>query len=56
MFLRGDNADARLDWQAGGGEPSPGSALPFADRQCLEAFAGFAKGVYAGLDVSQKAA
>jgi len=24
--------------------------LPFADTQCLEAFAGFERGVYAGLD------
>jgi len=24
--------------------------LPFADKQCLEAFAGFARGVYGGLD------
>jgi methyl acetate hydrolase len=30
--------------------------LPFADKQCLEAFAGFERGVYAGLDASQKAA
>jgi methyl acetate hydrolase len=31
--------------------------LPFADRKCLEAFAGFESGVYAGLDASgQKAA
>src|ERR1700738_4600391 len=31
--------------------------LPFADKKCLEAFAGFESGVYAGLDASgQKAA
>ncbi|CCE06717.1 putative beta-lactamase [Bradyrhizobium sp. STM 3843] len=32
--------------------------LPFADRQCLEAFAGFERGIYAGLDAAggQKAA
>jgi CubicO group peptidase (beta-lactamase class C family) len=32
--------------------------LPFADRLCLEAFAGFESGIYAGLDVGsgQKAA
>jgi methyl acetate hydrolase len=30
--------------------------LPFADGKCLEAFAGFERGVYAGLDASQKAA
>jgi methyl acetate hydrolase len=30
--------------------------LPFADKQCLEAFAGFERGVYAGLDAAQKAA
>jgi CubicO group peptidase (beta-lactamase class C family) len=31
--------------------------LPFADQKCLEAFAGFERGVYAGLDAtSQKAA
>jgi CubicO group peptidase (beta-lactamase class C family) len=30
--------------------------LPFADRKCLEAFAGFERGIYAGLDASQKAA
>jgi methyl acetate hydrolase len=30
--------------------------LPFADKKCLEAFAGFERGVYAGLDASQKAA
>ena len=24
--------------------------LPFADSKCLEAFAGFERGVYAGLD------
>src|ERR1700724_465893 len=30
--------------------------LPFADRKCLEAFAGFESGVYAGLDAAQKAA
>jgi len=32
--------------------------LPFADRQCLEAFAGFERGIYAGLDAGsgQKAA
>ncbi len=28
--------------------------LPFADRQCLEAFAGFERGVYAGLDATQR--
>ena len=32
--------------------------LPFADKQCMEAFAGFECGVYAGLDAGsgQKAA
>ena len=31
--------------------------LPFFDRPCLEAFAGFERGVYAGLDAAgQKAA
>ncbi|MGY3449286.1 hypothetical protein ACVILH_001628 [Bradyrhizobium sp. USDA 4353] len=32
--------------------------LPFADRLCLETFAGFERGVYAGLDAAggQKAA
>jgi methyl acetate hydrolase len=30
--------------------------LPFADKKCLEAFAGFERGVYAGLDAEQKAA
>src|SRR6202158_5406365 len=30
--------------------------LPFADQKCLEAFAGFETGVYAGLDAAQKAA
>jgi methyl acetate hydrolase len=30
--------------------------LPFADGKCLEAFAGFERGVYAGLDAGQKAA
>jgi methyl acetate hydrolase len=30
--------------------------LPFADHKCLEAFAGFERGVYAGLDAEQKAA
>jgi len=31
--------------------------LPFADQQCLEAFAGLERGVYAGLDAAgQKAA
>jgi CubicO group peptidase (beta-lactamase class C family) len=30
--------------------------FPFADKKCLEAFAGFERGVYAGLDTSQKAA
>jgi methyl acetate hydrolase len=30
--------------------------LPFADHKCLEAFAGFERGVYAGLDAKQKAA
>src|SRR6267142_3516626 len=29
--------------------------LPFVDKKCLEAFAGFERGVYAGLDVEQKA-
>jgi methyl acetate hydrolase len=31
-------------------------ALPFADQKCLEAFAGFELGVYAGLDATQQAA
>jgi methyl acetate hydrolase len=30
--------------------------LPFADRNCLEAFSGFESGVYAGLDAAQRAA
>jgi methyl acetate hydrolase len=30
--------------------------LPFVDSKCLEAFAGFERGVYAGLDAAQKAA
>ena len=30
--------------------------LPFADSKCLEAFAGFERGVYAGLDSAQRAA
>jgi len=30
--------------------------LPFADQKCLEAFAGFELGVYAGLDATQQAA
>jgi methyl acetate hydrolase len=30
--------------------------LPFADKKCLEAFAGFERGVYAGLDATQKVA
>jgi CubicO group peptidase (beta-lactamase class C family) len=30
--------------------------LPFADGKCLEAFAGFESGVYAGLDEAQRAA
>jgi CubicO group peptidase (beta-lactamase class C family) len=30
--------------------------LPFADAKALEAFAGFERGVYAGLDAGQKAA
>src|SRR5579864_5580025 len=30
--------------------------LPFVDGKCLQAFAGFERGVYAGLDASQKAA
>ena len=30
--------------------------LPFADKKCLAAFAGFERGVYAGLDAAQKAA
>src|SRR6202521_1706712 len=30
--------------------------LPFVDKRCLEAFAGFERGVYAGLDAAQKAA
>jgi methyl acetate hydrolase len=30
--------------------------LPFVDKQCLESFAGFESGVYAGLDAAQKAA
>jgi methyl acetate hydrolase len=30
--------------------------LPFADKKCLETFAGFEAGVYAGIDTTQKAA
>jgi methyl acetate hydrolase len=30
--------------------------LPFADKKCLETFAGFERGVYAGLDAAQQAA
>jgi len=30
--------------------------LPFVDKKCLEAFAGFESGVYADLDAGQKAA
>jgi methyl acetate hydrolase len=30
--------------------------LPFVDAKCLEAYAGFERGVYAGLDAAQKAA
>jgi methyl acetate hydrolase len=30
--------------------------LPFVDGKCLEAYAGFERGVYAGLDAAQKAA
>jgi CubicO group peptidase (beta-lactamase class C family) len=30
--------------------------LPFADRMCLETFAGFERGVYAALDATQQAA
>jgi CubicO group peptidase (beta-lactamase class C family) len=30
--------------------------LPFGDGKCLEAFAGFESGVYAGLDAAQRAA
>jgi methyl acetate hydrolase len=30
--------------------------LPFCDHKCLEAFSGFERGVYAGLDAAQKAA
>lgn len=30
--------------------------LPFVDRQCVEAFAAFESGVYAGLDAAQRAA
>jgi methyl acetate hydrolase len=30
--------------------------LPFADSKCLEAFAGFERGAYAGLDATQEAA
>jgi methyl acetate hydrolase len=30
--------------------------LPFADPKCLEAFAGFERGIYAGIDATQKAA
>ena len=36
----------------------PPRTLPFADAKCLDAFAGFERGVYAGLDAGsgQKAA
>jgi len=30
--------------------------LPFVDNKCIEAFTGFERGVYAGLDAAQKAA
>jgi len=30
--------------------------LPFADPKCLQAFAGFEHGVYAGVDAGQRAA
>ena len=30
--------------------------LPFVDKKCLEAFAGFERGVYTGLDATQRAA
>jgi hypothetical protein len=30
--------------------------LPFADGKCLDAFAAFERGVYAGLDATQRAA
>jgi CubicO group peptidase (beta-lactamase class C family) len=30
--------------------------LPFGDKTCLEAFAGFERGIYTGLDAAQKAA
>jgi CubicO group peptidase (beta-lactamase class C family) len=30
--------------------------LPFADKKCLQTFAGFERGVYAGLDAAQRAA
>jgi hypothetical protein len=30
--------------------------LPFGDRKCLEAFAGFESGVYTELDAAQRAA
>jgi methyl acetate hydrolase len=30
--------------------------LPFGDKKCLEAFSGFERGVYAGLDAAQRAA
>jgi methyl acetate hydrolase len=30
--------------------------LPFADKKCLDTFAGFERGVYAGLDAAQQAA
>jgi methyl acetate hydrolase len=30
--------------------------LPFADKKCLDTFAGFERGVYAGLDTAQQAA
>ena len=29
--------------------------LPFVDKKCLEAFAGFESGVYAGLDAEKAA-
>ena len=31
-------------------------SLPFVDGKCLEAFAGFERGVYADLDAAQRAA
>ncbi|MDB5567469.1 MAG: Beta-lactamase, partial [Tardiphaga sp.] len=30
--------------------------LPFGDSKCLDVFAGFERGVYAGLDAAQRAA